>query len=93
VDLVDEQHVAGLEVGQDGGEVSGALDDGAGGGAETHAEFAGDDLGEGGFAQARGAVEEDVVERLSPALRGFDEDAQVFAAGLLADEGVQGLGA
>ena len=55
VDFVDEQHVARLQVGEDGGEVSGALDDRAGGGAEAYAELAGDDLGERGLAQARGA--------------------------------------
>ena len=93
VDLIDEQHVAGLQVGQDGGEVSGALDDGARGGAEADAELAGDDLGEGGLAEAGGAVEEDVVESLATGAGGLDEDAEVFAGGALADELVEGLGA
>ncbi len=91
VDFVDEQDVARLQVGQDGGEVAGALDDRAGGGAEADAEFAGDDLREGGFAEAGGAVQQDVVERLGAGAGGLDEDGKVLAAGFLPDELAQGL--
>ena len=93
VDLVDEQDVAGLEVGEDGGKVAGALDDGAGGGAKADAKLAGDDLGERGFAKARGAVEENVVKRVAAGTGGLDEDAEVFPRRALADELVEGLGA
>ncbi len=86
VDLVDEQHVAGLQVGQDGGQVAGALDDRAGGGAEADAEFAGDDLGQGGLAEARRAVQQHVVQRLAAGAGGLDEDGEVLPAGALADE-------
>src|SRR3546814_18401845 len=44
VDLVDEQHVAGLQIGEQRGEVAGAHDDRPGRGAEADAELAGDDL-------------------------------------------------
>ena len=93
MDFVDEKDVARLQVGQDGGEVAGALDDGAGGGAEADAEFAGDDLGEGGLAEAGGAVEQDVVEGLGAGASGFDEDGEVIAGGLLTDEFIEALGA
>ncbi len=53
VDLVDEQHVARLQVGEDRGEVAGALDHRPGGGAEADAEFARDDLRQRGLAEAR----------------------------------------
>ena len=86
VDLVDEQHIARLQVGQDGGQVAGALDHRAGGGAEPHPQFASHDLGQGGLAQARRPVQQHVVHRLRPPPCGMDEDAQVFAAGLLPDE-------
>ena len=54
VDLVDEEDVMFLEVGQDGGEVAGALDGGAGGDANGDAHLGGDDVGEGGLAEAGG---------------------------------------
>ena len=86
VDLVNEQHVARLQVGQDRGQVAGALDHRAGGGAEAHAELARDDLGQRGLAEARRAVQQDVVERLAARAGGRDEHGEVFAAGALADE-------
>jgi hypothetical protein len=43
-------------------------------------------VGQGGLAQPRRAVEQDVVERLAPAARRIDGDAQVVLQLLLADE-------
>jgi hypothetical protein len=57
VDLVDEQHVARLQIGQDRGEVAGAHQQRAGGGAEANPQFARHDLRERGLAEARRAVE------------------------------------
>ena len=91
VDFVDEEHVARLQIGENGREVTGALEHGAGGGAEAYTHFAGDDLGEGGFAQAGGAVEEDMVQRLAARAGGLDEDGEVFAQRALAGEIGQGL--
>src|SRR5205823_10051281 len=62
--LVDEQDVALLQRGEDGGEVTGVAQDGPGGGADGDAHFPGDDVGNRGLADARGAVEHAVVERL-----------------------------
>ena len=53
VDLVDEEHVAGLEPGQDGGQVAGPLEGGARGDLDADAHLVGDDAGQGGLAQAR----------------------------------------
>src|SRR5205823_1184324 len=44
VDLVDEEDVALLEIGEEGGEVAGTRDHRPGGRAEIHAELAQDDL-------------------------------------------------
>ena len=74
MDFVDEQDVSRLQIGQDGSQVPGALDNRAGGGAEPHAEFAGDDLGEGRFAKARRAMQEHVVERFGPAFGSLDKN-------------------
>jgi hypothetical protein len=65
VDFVDEQHVVRFEVGQDGGQVAGALEHRAGGLAQVDAHFGGDDVGQRGLAQARRAEEQHVVERLA----------------------------
>ena len=63
----------------------------AGGGAEADAEFAGDDLGERGLAEPGRPVQQHVVQRLAAGAGGLDEDAEVLAGGLLADEFRQGL--
>ena len=86
VDLVDEQHVAVFEVGQQRGQVAGLGDHRARGGAEADAQLARHDLGQRGLAEARRAGEQHVVERLAARLGRLDEDAQVGARLLLADE-------
>ena len=91
MDFIDEEHVIGLEVGEDCGEVGAFGEDRAAGGAEANAELVGDDMGDGGFAQARRAVEEDVVKRLAPGFGSGDENAEVFAQFLLAGEVTEGL--
>ena len=65
VDLVDEQHVARLQVGEQRGEIAGALDHRPGGGAEADAQLARDDLRQRRLAEAGRAVEQHVVERLA----------------------------
>src|ERR1019366_3533846 len=82
----DEQHIARLQVGQDRREIAGTLDHRPGGGAEADAQFARDDLGERGLAQAGRAVQQYMVERLAAGAGGLDENREVFAGGLLADE-------
>src|SRR6185295_2562641 len=86
VDLVDEQDVAVLEVGEQRREIAGLGDYRARSGAEADAHLARQDPGERGLAESRRAVEQDMVERLAAALRGVDEDAEVLARRLLADE-------
>ena len=86
MDLVDEEDVAVLEIGEERSEVAGLDDDRAGGGAEIHAELARDDLRERRLAEARRADEEHMIERLAPRLRRLDEDLQVGADLRLADE-------
>ena len=85
VDLVDEQHVLRLEVGQQRGEVAGALEHRARGLAQVDAELPGDDVRERGLAQARRAEQQHVVERLAAAARRLDEDLELAAHLLLAD--------
>ena len=63
VDLVDEQHVARFQIGQQRGEVAGLGNHRPGGGAEVDAQFARHDLRQRGLAEARRADEQHVVER------------------------------
>jgi len=69
MDLVDEQHIARLQIGQDGGQIPRSLDHRARGRAEADAQFAGDDLRQRGLAEAWGAVQQDVVQRLAARAR------------------------
>ena len=85
VDLVDEQDVALVERGQDRGEVAGPLDRGPGRVADVDPELAGDDRRERRLAEAGRAVQEDVVGRLSPALRRLEQHREVGLDLALAD--------
>ena len=92
MDLVDEQHVAGLQIGQQRREIAGARDHRAGGGAEADAELAGDDLGQRRLAEARRPEEQHMVEGLAAGAGGGDEDLEIGAQLLLADEFLDRLG-
>ncbi len=89
MDLVDEQHVARLQVGQERREIAGALDHRPGGGAEAHRHLARDDLRQRRLAEAGRAGEQHVVERLAAPARRLDEDAEILAQLALADELVE----
>ena len=86
VNLVDEQDVARLEIGEQCRQVAGFRDHWPRCGAEVHAQFARDDLRQRGLAEARRADEQHVVERFLARTRGLDEHRQISARLLLADE-------
>jgi hypothetical protein len=66
MDLVDEQHVVGLEVGQDRGEIARAFEDRARCLAQADAHLVGDDVCKRRLAEARRAEDEqDMIERLA----------------------------
>jgi hypothetical protein len=67
VDLVDEEHVVALEVGQDRRQVLGFFEHRSRGLAQVHAEFVGNDVAERGLAQARRAEQQHMVQRLARA--------------------------
>ncbi len=93
VDFVDEEDVMRLEVGEQGGEVAGAFEHGAAGLPQVHAELFGDDVGEGGFAQAGRTEEEGVVEGFAALFGGGDEDAELLFGFGLADVVGESFGA
>ena len=86
MDLVDEQHVALFEIGQQRREIAGLGDHRSRRRAKTDAEFARHDLRQSGLAEAGGADEQHMVERLIALAGGVDEDLQIGAGLRLADE-------
>ena len=91
MDLVDEQHVPRLQVGQNGREVPGPLDHRARRGTEPHPQLAADDLRQGGLAQPRRPMQQHVIQRLGSGTGGLDKHRQVLAGGFLPHELRQGL--
>jgi hypothetical protein len=89
MNLVDEEHVARLEIGEQRGEIAGALDHRPGGQAVADSHLAGDDLRQGRLAEAGRPREQHVVERLATRPRRGDEDAQILADLTLADEVIE----
>src|SRR3546814_2984049 len=85
MDLVDEQHVVRLQVGQQRGQVAGLLDHRPGSDAQADAQFVGDDVAERGLAQPGRAEDQHVVERFTAAFGGLDVDRKLLAHRLLAE--------
>ena len=86
VDLVDEEHVARLERGQDRGDVALPLERRPGDLPDRDAELAPDDLRERRLAEPRRAGEQNVVERLAAPVRGVERDRELLLDSLLPDE-------
>src|SRR5690606_14939849 len=93
VDLVEEQHLALAQGGQDRGEVPGPFDGGAGGDAQRGAQLGRDDHGQGGLAESGAARHQDVVGRPAALLGAAQHQGELFADAVLPDELVEGAGA
>jgi hypothetical protein len=76
--LIDEKYVLRVEVRQYGGQVAAAFDGRSRGDAYAHPHFDGDDICQRGLSEARGAVQQDVVEGFPARPRGRNSYAQVF---------------
>ena len=85
VDFIDEQHVVGLEVGQNGGEIARLLQHRARSLAQVHLHFVGDDVRQGRLAKTRRAENQHVIERFLAFSRGADKDIHLLAHLFLAD--------
>ena len=88
VDLVDEEHVARLDRGEDRSDVL-LLERGPGDRAEADAELLAHDLRQRRLPEARRAGEQHVVERLATPLGGVERDAELLLDPLLTDEVVE----
>ncbi len=89
MNLVDEEHVAGIEVGEQAGQVARLVEHGARCSLELRTHLVGDDVRQRGLAQSRRAVQQHMVQRVAPHEGGLDEDAQVFDDLLLPGEVLQ----
>ena len=89
MDLVDEQHVAVVEIGQDGGEVTGALERGPARDAKAHSHLRRDDPRQRGLAQPGRAREEEMVNGLAAPARRGEKDLEVLLESRLTDEFVE----
>ena len=86
VDLVDEQDVALLEVGEQGGQVAGPHQDRSGGDPQPGAHLGGHDAGQRRLAQAGWPGEQEVVGGLLPLEGRLDHDLEVLGQLALAHE-------
>ena len=80
MDLVDEEHVAVLQIGENGGQVAGPLQHRPRGGLDVDLHLVGDDVRQGGLAEAGRPAEENVVDGVGALPGGLDEDAKIFLA-------------
>lgn len=92
VDFIDEQHIAGIQVGKQTGEVAWFFEDGPGGHAQGTVEFLGDDVGKGCFSQAGRTVQQHMIERIATLFGGLNEDLKVVYNFLLTAEFIQQFG-
>ena len=74
-----------FEIRENRREVAFELDQRAGRGAKMRAHFIGDDGSQSRFAEARRAIQQNVIERFAAFPRGLDRDVEVVFDVLLAD--------
>ncbi len=86
MDLVDEEHVARLERGEDRGDVPLPLERRSRDGADADAELLVHDVREARLAEAGRPDEQQVVERLAARRGGRERDAELLLDPVLADE-------
>ena len=93
MDLIDEQDIPRLQIGQDRGEITCLCQHRAGGHAEVYTQLTRHNLRERCFAQTGRAVKQRVVHRFAALTGGLDENTQIGARLGLTDEITQHLGA
>ena len=78
MNLVNKQHIAGLEVGHQGCNVTGLFQNGSTGGFQLNTHFLRNDAGECGLAEARRAENQSMVERFPTTARRREEDLHLL---------------
>ena len=77
MDLVHEENVVLLEVGEQCRQISRLFNGRAGGDAHVHSHLICDNTGQCGFTQSRGSVEKNMVKWLTAHFGRFNENGQV----------------
>ena len=85
MDLVDEEHIALVELGEDADEVGAFRQGRAVGDVDLGANFIGDDVSECGLSKSRRAVQQRVIDRLTALPGGLHRDAELADELFLAD--------
>ena len=78
MNFVDEENLTSPDVGEHAGEIELFLKNRAGSLFEADPELGGDDSGERGLAEARRAVEQNVIHCFAALFGGFDGDGKVL---------------
>jgi hypothetical protein len=86
VNFVNEDDIPSAEVGEDGGQVAGALDGGTRRHFDVDSHFIAEHMRERGLAQAGRTVKQDVIQRLAAVLGRIDQNGQVFLDLILPDD-------
>ena len=86
MDLVDEQHVVGLEAREKTRQVAWFVQHRPRRGADRHTHLVGHNVGQGRFPKSWGAVQQHVVQRLATLPRSLHEHLQVVHGRTLARE-------
>jgi hypothetical protein len=89
MDFIDEQYVMGTEIGQDRSKIALFFHCRARGGMNLNPQLPCQDVGKRRLSQPRRAVDKDVIQGLSPALRRIDEDPEFLFEGGLSDEFIE----
>ena len=85
MNLVDEEHLAGLEVRQDGGKIARLLEHRTRGGTNGRLQLVPDHIGKRRLPEPRRTVEQDVIERFTALQCCGNRHVQVLAHAVLAD--------
>ena len=78
VDLIDEQHIAFVQLGEDTRQIPLLFNGGTAGGVQGASHGEGNDIGKGGFSQTRGPTEQEMVQSFRPSLGGLYKYLQVL---------------
>lgn len=84
MDFINEKHIPGVQVAENGSQVAGPLNGRTAGDADVLSHFRRHDAGEGGFSQAGRAVQQHMVQRVVTGKGGLDIDVQAAFYCLLA---------
>jgi hypothetical protein len=92
VDLIDEQHIPRLQVHQQPSNIPGPFQGWGRGNFAVHPHLLGQDQGHGGFSQAGGTVEQQVIQRLLAGLGRLNGNLQNLLESGLTNVFLESLG-